>query len=292
MMPATELFKLTVYLQSRPSHITILKKHIMADETSNGKATNTKVDEASSVIDKDTIAARNVKEGVTHDELSAEIQSFFAMPFSLQNELRMFWTIVIFISILPAPNWVDLHPGFLMKGMVYFPIVGTLVGMAVASVFDLTSVTLQLPSAIAAATSTAYGWYLTGCLHEDGLCDTADGTLVQQNCPFNLYYACFVFSQIFQNDWCSDRLGIGGGWTRAQILYVLFANYQSFRLLTLYFLTHVFQQNHDGLSRRHLRVRCACTLCDYQSPAACGAWHFYLEFQFYINKCAHHNSQY
>ena len=76
-----------------------------------------------------------------------------------------------------------------MKGMCYFPVVGTLVGLLVALVYDGCRVVLELPSVVAAAFSMAISFLLTGCLHEDGLADSADG--------------------------------IGGGWTRAQILKIM-----------------------------------------------------------------------
>lgn len=81
----------------------------------------------------------------------------------------------MFLTRLPVPTTVDLHPGFLMKGMCYFPVVGMLIGWVVATTFDLVAETFQLPPAIAAAVSIATGWALTGCFHEDGLSDSADG---------------------------------------------------------------------------------------------------------------------
>jgi adenosylcobinamide-GDP ribazoletransferase len=84
---------------------------------------------------------------------------------------------------------VDLHPGFLMKGMCYFPVVGMIVGVLTALVFDFGHVVWELPAPVSAALSTAASFRLTGCLHEDGLADSADG--------------------------------IGGGWTRQQILRIM-----------------------------------------------------------------------
>jgi len=76
-----------------------------------------------------------------------------------------------------------------MKGMVYLPTVGAVLGLMLAVVFDFGTVALGLPPLVAAAMATATGWTLTGCFHEDGLCDSADG--------------------------------IGGGWNRAQILKIM-----------------------------------------------------------------------
>lgn len=131
---------------------------------------------SSSVLDKDTIASRGINPDITRDQVYDEIQAFMALPLAWQHEWRMLLTIVMFLTYIPVPISVDLHPGFLMKGMVYFPLVGgVVVGGLVATVYDFTHLALLLPPIIAAAFSTAFGWYLTGCLHEDGLGDSADG---------------------------------------------------------------------------------------------------------------------
>ena len=137
-------------------------------------------DGSSSVIDKDTIASRGINPQVSRDQVEAEIEAFMNLPFAFCHEKRMLLTIVMFLSYIPVPVSVDLHPGFLMKGMVYLPLVGMVVGVAVATVYDFSLATVQLPPIIAASMSTAAGWYLTGCLHEDGLCDSADGEFTKE----------------------------------------------------------------------------------------------------------------
>ena len=134
------------------------------------------VDEtASSVIDKSEISGRGFREGITRDKVHEEIRSFIDAPLTLRNEQRSFLTLVLFLTRLPVPMTVDLHPGFLMKSMCYMPVVGMLIGMAVATTFDLVAETLRLPLPIAAAVSVGTGWVFTGCFHEDGLSDSADG---------------------------------------------------------------------------------------------------------------------
>jgi nicotinate-nucleotide--dimethylbenzimidazole phosphoribosyltransferase len=130
------------------------------------------------------------KDGQTKDELSNEIEQFLQdNGISFRTEARCFWGIFIFVTSLPGPRWVTCHPGFLMKGMCYFPVVGTIVGCLVAIVFDFGVEVLQLSPIVAAALSMAASFRWTGCLHEDGLADAADG--------------------------------IGGGWTRQQILKIM-----------------------------------------------------------------------
>jgi Cobalamin-5-phosphate synthase len=143
--------------------------------TTTSVATSDNDENRSSVIDKSEIAARGIQQGITRHQIDEEIQSFIHAPLTLRNEQRSFLTIVMFLTRLPVPTTVDLHPGFLMKGMCYFPAVGMLIGMAVAATFDLIAETAHLPPVIAAAVSIGTGWVITGCLHEDGLSDSVDG---------------------------------------------------------------------------------------------------------------------
>ena len=76
-----------------------------------------------------------------------------------------------------------------MRGMVYFPFVGSLVGIFVSGYYDFLHVSIGLPTIIASAASLGASLWLTGCFHEDGLADSADG--------------------------------IGGGWSRKQILTIM-----------------------------------------------------------------------
>lgn len=60
----------------------------------------------------------------------------------------------------------------LARGLPWFPIVGCLVGLAVACVYAIAL--FVMPSFVAATLAVAAGILLTGALHEDGLADTAD----------------------------------------------------------------------------------------------------------------------
>ena len=93
----------------------------------------------------------------------------------------------MFLTRLPCPNWVDHHPGYLMRSMAYFPILGALIGVWAAAIYDAAA--SLWPPLIGAALSSAGTLWLTGCFHEDGLCDTLDG--------------------------------FGGGWTKSQILRIM-----------------------------------------------------------------------
>jgi len=112
------------------------------------------------------------------------LEEFESRP---RSELRNFWTGVMFLTRLPCPGWCDHHPGHLMRSLAWFPVLGALIGIWAAAIFEAT-VTLWHPM-IAAALSMGGTIWLTGCFHEDGLCDTLDG--------------------------------FGGGWTKKQILAIM-----------------------------------------------------------------------
>lgn len=76
-----------------------------------------------------------------------------------------------------------------MRGMSYFPIVGSILGGMYAIVFDCFNVSIGLPAIVAAAVAITFGLNVTGCFHEDGLADSADG--------------------------------MGGGWSRSQVLKIM-----------------------------------------------------------------------
>ena len=145
------------------------------------------------VLDPGTVESRGFggDKNQSRDELADEIEEFInENTMSVQTEIRCFMSILLFVTTFTCPpDWAKIHPGFLMKGMCYFPVVGAIVGYVVALVFDMGAVVWELPVVVAAAFSTTISFQITGCLHEDGLADTADG--------------------------------LGGGWTRPQILRIM-----------------------------------------------------------------------
>lgn len=151
----------------------------------NGKQAST------TVLDQGTVESRGMgTKATSRDVISAEIQAFLSgeAKFGWLSETRAFFTVWTFITRLPGPTWVDHHPGYLMRGMAYFPLGGALVGLFVAVFFDLAAA-IGMPTAVAAAMSTAASFWVTGCFHEDGLADASDG--------------------------------IGGGWSRTEILRIM-----------------------------------------------------------------------
>jgi adenosylcobinamide-GDP ribazoletransferase len=170
----------------------VLRSNMSSALSSSTDTAHNGTNRTTTVLDRGTVESRGfgAKQGQTRDDLATEIESFLQEnTLSWRTETRCFWSIFIFVTTLPGPSWVRCHPGFLMKGMCYFPVVGAIVGSMVAIVFDFGRNVLELPAIVAAALCTAASFRWTGCLHEDGLADSADG--------------------------------IGGGWTRPQILRIM-----------------------------------------------------------------------
>jgi adenosylcobinamide-GDP ribazoletransferase len=77
---------------------------------------------------------------------------------------------VTFLTRLPVAGNVEGHdPAAAAR---WFPVVGILVGLAVAAAYA--AAVLVLPAAVAAAAAVGLGVLITGGFHEDGLADTLD----------------------------------------------------------------------------------------------------------------------
>lgn len=103
--------------------------------------------------------------------------------------LRSLWsdllTAVQFLTRIPVPLQ-DYAPESLARSVKFFPLVGMFVGANAALLHLLLAPHLQRP--VTALLVLSYLLPITGCLHEDGLADAADG--------------------------------FGGGWSRDQILLI------------------------------------------------------------------------
>jgi adenosylcobinamide-GDP ribazoletransferase len=79
---------------------------------------------------------------------------------------------VHFLTRLPLPS-LTYDAGSLSRAVKFFPLVGALIGGAAALLHVVLACHLaRLPSALLVVTFLVL---ITGCLHEDGLADTADG---------------------------------------------------------------------------------------------------------------------
>lgn len=91
----------------------------------------------------------------------------------MRDQLNILFSAIQFLTRLPVGRWVTYDPGNLTKSVVYFPVVGALIGALGAGVIVVA--TLLLPPALAVLFSMAVTVIATGAIHEDGLSDTADG---------------------------------------------------------------------------------------------------------------------
>ncbi len=158
-------------------------------------------DGRTTILPPGIVESRNYDAHTKSQQISAEIQAFLSGNLigdddggdkksgASHSEFRTFFTVWMFVTRLPSPSWIDLHPGYLMRGMCYFPVAGSILGSMYAIIFDCLHVSLGLPASVAASVTAAVGLYITGCFHEDGLADSADG--------------------------------MGGGWSRSQVLRIM-----------------------------------------------------------------------
>lgn len=109
----------------------------------------------------------------------------------LRRQPAAFLTAVMFLTRVPVPGRFfphDADPAVLLRAaVVYFPLVGALVGLATAAV--ILGAGLLWPVWIAVAVGFAFEAVLTGAFHEDAVADFCDA--------------------------------FGGGWTRDDVLRIL-----------------------------------------------------------------------
>jgi adenosylcobinamide-GDP ribazoletransferase len=93
------------------------------------------------------------------------------------RETRLFVTAWMFFTRVPLPArltaWVGYSPELMNGAARYFPLVGVVVGIAGAAVYEL-GIWLFTPL-LAVSLSMAATVLLTGAFHEDGFADVCDG---------------------------------------------------------------------------------------------------------------------
>lgn len=105
----------------------------------------------------------------------------------MKNELRIFFTALMFYTRIPCPPDTDHSPDYINKATRYFSLIGWIVGGVSFGVYALFSLLFDVE--IAVVFSIVAGILTTGAFHEDGFADVFDG--------------------------------FGGGWTKEKILLIM-----------------------------------------------------------------------
>jgi adenosylcobinamide-GDP ribazoletransferase len=105
----------------------------------------------------------------------------------MKNELRIFFTALMFYTRIPCPPSTDHSPEYINKATRYFPFIGWIVGGVSFVFYTLFSLLFEVE--IAVVFSLVAGILCTGAFHEDGFADVFDG--------------------------------FGGGWTKTKILDIM-----------------------------------------------------------------------
>ncbi len=87
--------------------------------------------------------------------------------------MRRFLITLGFMTRIPVSQTLEYREGDLEKGIVWFPIIGLLLGAIAAILYGFFSV--FLPKELAVILAILTNLCLTGAFHLDGLCDTVDG---------------------------------------------------------------------------------------------------------------------
>ncbi len=87
--------------------------------------------------------------------------------------IRMFLAQIMFLSKIPVPFKIEFNEDDLVKGVIFAPAAGFIIGAPSAGIFFLLSSAGLTPLAVASAIMIHI--VMTGALHLDGLADTADG---------------------------------------------------------------------------------------------------------------------
>lgn len=126
----------------------------------------------------------------------------------IKEEVRVFFTALMFYTRIPCPSWVDHSPEYINKSTRYFSLIGIIVGAIGAVTFVLSSYIFS--QSIAILFSMVSTIWITGAFHEDGFADVLDG--------------------------------FGGGWTKEQKLNIMkdsrLGTYGTIGLILILFLKY------------------------------------------------------
>lgn len=87
--------------------------------------------------------------------------------------MKIFILMLQFLTRIPINRTIDIKDGDFAKGVVYFPIIGLIIGIANSLIYYISS--LFLEPFISVICVLLANTLITGALHLDGLADTCDG---------------------------------------------------------------------------------------------------------------------
>jgi len=85
--------------------------------------------------------------------------------------MQSFWLALQFLTRLPAPRYAQVSPQAVGRSLLFYPLVGLLIGLLLLAAAQLTT---TFPPLSTAALVVVLWLLLTGALHIDGLADMAD----------------------------------------------------------------------------------------------------------------------
>jgi adenosylcobinamide-GDP ribazoletransferase len=94
---------------------------------------------------------------------------------NVRREVNNFFGALIFLTRVPVSRYYVFRPEELPRSVIYFPIVGLMIGLLAGSV--LFCAESLVPPALAVLLCMGATVLVTGALHEDGLADAADGLI-------------------------------------------------------------------------------------------------------------------
>ena len=89
----------------------------------------------------------------------------------MKQEIRLFFTALMFYTRIPCPSNIDHNEDALNKATRYFSLIGWIVGGLSFLVFYLSS--FLFDQSVAVILSLATGILITGAFHEDGFADVS-----------------------------------------------------------------------------------------------------------------------
>jgi adenosylcobinamide-GDP ribazoletransferase len=173
-------------------------------------------------------------------------------PSWLEDRIEELKAAIMFSTRLPLWRATPIAGGVALRAAWAFPIAGLVVGLTGALVYALVS-RAGLPPWPAAALALAATMLTTGCLHEDGLADTADGfgggatreqkLVIMRDSRIGAYGACALALSILLRASALAALA-----DPKLVLFALVAAHGAARAIMIVFMSFLPPARSDGLS--------------------------------------------